>query len=71
MAKVLCVLYPDPVGGFPPVYARENIPVITHSPDGTATPTPKAIDFTPGELLDSVSGGLGLRNMLGGLPPLK
>jgi formate dehydrogenase len=67
MAKVLCVLYPDPVGGFPPVYARKNIPVITHYPDGTTTPTPKAIDFTPGELLGSVSGGLGLRKYLEGL----
>ena len=24
MAKVLCVLYPDPVSGYPPKYAREE-----------------------------------------------
>ncbi len=28
-AKVLCVLYPDPVSGFPPKYARDSIPKIT------------------------------------------
>ncbi|MGH2477216.1 MAG: NAD-dependent formate dehydrogenase, partial [Candidatus Limnocylindrales bacterium] len=30
-------------------------------PDGQTTPTPEAIDFTPGELLGCVSGALGLR----------
>lgn len=29
MAKILCVLYPDPEGGYPPVYARDAIPTIT------------------------------------------
>jgi formate dehydrogenase len=64
MAKVVCVLYDDPVDGFPPRYAREEIPHIERYPDGQSTPTPKAIDFTPGELLGSVSGGLGLRRFL-------
>jgi formate dehydrogenase len=64
MAKVLCVLYDDPVDGFPPRYPREEIPHIERYPDGQSTPTPKAIDFTPGELLGSVSGGLGLRRFL-------
>src|SRR6266851_5251962 len=44
MAKVLCVLYDDPVG--------------------QTTPSPHGIDFTPGELLGSVSGELGLRGFL-------
>jgi formate dehydrogenase len=64
MAKVLCVLYPDPVGGYPPKYARDDIPTLTHYPDGTTIPTPSATDFTPGELLGCVSGELGLRRYL-------
>jgi formate dehydrogenase len=64
MAKVLCVLYDDPVDGYPPAYARDEIPKIERYFDGQTTPTPKAIDFTPGELLGSVSGELGLRAFL-------
>jgi len=63
-AKVLCALYPDPVAGYPPKYARDSIPKITHYPDGKTAPTPKSIDFKPGELLGSVSGALGLRKFL-------
>ena len=64
MAKVLCVLYDDPVDGYPPAYARDEIPAIERYPDGQTAPTPEAIDFTPGELLGSVSGELGLRSYL-------
>jgi formate dehydrogenase len=64
MAKVLCVLYDDPVGGYPPSYAREDVPTIERYPDGQTTPSPEHIDFTPGELLGSVSGALGLRQFL-------
>jgi len=64
MATVLCVLYDDPVDGYPPTYPRDDIPRIERYPDGMSTPTPKSIDFTPGELLGSVSGGLGLRRFL-------
>ena len=64
MAKVLCVLYPDPVDGYPKTYARDDIPKIERYPDGMTTPTPSAIDFKPGELLGSVSGELGLRKFL-------
>jgi formate dehydrogenase len=64
MANVLCVLYDDPVEGYPPRYAREAIPQIDRYPDGQSAPTPQAIDFTPGELLGSVSGELGLRAFL-------
>jgi formate dehydrogenase len=64
MAKVLCVLYPDPVSGYPKSYARDSIPKIAVYPNGQKTPTPKAIDFKPGELLGSVSGALGLRKYL-------
>lgn len=62
--KVLCVLYEDPVGGYPPKYARDAVPQIRRYPGGISTPTPKGIDFTPGELLGCVSGGLGLRKFL-------
>ena len=64
MAKVLLVLYPDPVSGYPPVYARDSIPVLHGYPGGQTLPTPSAIDFTPGELLGCVSGELGLRTFL-------
>lgn len=64
MAKIVCVLYPDPKGGMPKSYARTSLPAITHYADGQTTPTPSAIDFTPGELLGSVSGELGLRKFL-------
>lgn len=66
MAKVLCVLYDDPVDGYPPKYARDDIPKLDRYPDGMTTPTPSAIDFKPGELLGSVSGELGLRKFLEG-----
>ncbi|MBT1003878.1 NAD-dependent formate dehydrogenase [Paenarthrobacter sp. DKR-5] len=67
MAKVLLVLYPDPVNGypvFPKDYARDTVPALTDYPNGQTLPTPEAIDFTPGELLGSVSGELGLRSYL-------
>lgn len=64
MANVVCVLYDDPVDGYPPKYARDGIPHIERYPDGQTAPTPQAIDFTPGELLGSVSGELGLRKFL-------
>src|SRR5438093_13583520 len=66
MAKVLCVLYDDPVDGYPPAYPRDDIPVIERYADGQTTPTPARIDLTPGELLGSVSGELGLRGFLEG-----
>jgi formate dehydrogenase len=64
MANVLCVLYDDPVSGYPPAYARDDIPKIERYYDGQSTPTPERTDFTPGELLGSVSGELGLRSFL-------
>lgn len=64
MAKVLCVLYDDPVDGYPPTYARDDIPPIERYFDGMPTPTPERIDFAPGELLGCVSGELGLRKFL-------
>jgi formate dehydrogenase len=64
MAKVLCVLYDDPVDGYPKKYARDDIPKLDHYPGGQTLPTPKAIDFKPGQLLGSVSGELGLRKFL-------
>lgn len=64
MSKILCVLYPDPIDGYPTAYARDDLPKIDHYPGGQTLPTPKAIDFTPGALLGSVSGELGLRKFL-------
>jgi formate dehydrogenase len=62
--SILCVLYDDPVDGYPPAYPRDEIPRIDAYPDGQSTPTPQGIDFRPGELLGCVSGELGLRAFL-------
>jgi formate dehydrogenase len=64
MAKILCILYDDPVDGYPKNYARKDVPTIEHYDNGQTAPTPTHIDFVPGELLGSVSGGLGLRTYL-------
>jgi formate dehydrogenase len=66
MAKVLCVLYDDPVDGYPKSYPRPGIPTLEQYPNGQSMPTPEGVDFTPGELLGSVSGELGLRPFLEG-----
>jgi formate dehydrogenase len=66
MAKVVCVLYDDPVDGHPRKYARDDIPKLERYPNGQTLPTPKAIDFKPGQLLGSVSGALGLKKFLKG-----
>ncbi len=64
MSKVVCVLYDDPVDGYPKSYARDDIPKLDRYPDGQKLPTPTAIDFKSGTLLGSVSGELGLRKFL-------
>src|SRR6202171_3023460 len=64
MAKIVCVLYEDPVDGYPTTYARDHIPTVGQYPGGQTVPSPSAIDFTPGQLLGSVSGELGLRRFL-------
>ena len=67
MAKVVCVLYDDPVDGFPTTYPRDGLPHLDGYPDGQSLPTPSEVDFTPGSLLGSISGELGLRRYLEGL----
>jgi formate dehydrogenase len=64
MATVLCVLYDDPIDGYPPSYARDDVPKIERYDGGQTTPTPSALGFTPGELVGCVSGELGLRDFL-------
>jgi formate dehydrogenase len=64
VATILCVLYDDPVDGYPTSYARDDVPAIASYHGGQSTPSPERIDFTPGQLLGSVSGGLGLRAFL-------
>jgi len=64
MAKIVCVLYDDPVDGYPSSYARDAIPTLERYPGGQTLPAPRGIDFNPGELLGSVSGELGLRRFL-------
>lgn len=59
--KIVCALYPDPQTGFPPKYARDTIPTIKGYANGATAPSPKGLDFKPGELVGCVSGALGLR----------
>jgi len=66
MAKVLCVLYDDPIDGMPKSYPRDGLPQLGRYPDGQSLPTPHGIDFQPGHLLGCVSGELGLREFLEG-----
>jgi formate dehydrogenase len=42
MAKILSVLGPDPVSGYPTSRARDDIPKITSYPDGQSVLTPDA-----------------------------
>jgi formate dehydrogenase len=62
--KILCILYDDPINGMPNQYARDDLPKLDKYPDGMTLPSPKAIDFTPGELLGCVSGELGFESFL-------
>jgi formate dehydrogenase len=64
VAKIVCVLYPDPVDGYPTSYPRADVPHVESYPGGQRAPSPKAVDFVPGQLLGSVSGELGLRVFL-------
>ena len=50
MAKVVCVLYDDPVTGYPKSYARDDVPKLERYPDGQSLPSPKGIDFQPGQV---------------------
>ena len=62
--KILCILYDDPTDGMPSSYPIKDLPKISNYPDGQSLPSPKSIDFKPGELLGCVSGELGLRKFL-------
>lgn len=65
--KIVLVLYDDPVTGYPKSYPRDSIPKLEKYPGGMTLPTPKKIDFKPGELLGSVTGALGLKKFLADL----
>ncbi|KAF4755760.1 formate dehydrogenase (NAD+), partial [Perkinsus olseni] len=62
--KVVCVLYDDPITGYPPKYARDDIPTISNYPGGQTAPTPKDVPFKAGTLLGCVSGELGIRQLV-------
>ena len=62
--KILCVLYVDPKDGMPNKYALDSKHNLEIYPGGMTLPTPKAIDFNPGDLLGCVSGELGLRKFV-------
>jgi len=43
--KIVCVLYDDPADGYPPKYARDDIPMLKAYSDGQSMPSPSAINF--------------------------
>ena len=47
MAKVVCVLYDDPVDGYPKSYPRDDLPKIDRYPDGQSLPTPNRSISSP------------------------
>ncbi|MFI9390493.1 hypothetical protein ACIG53_06380 [Streptomyces bauhiniae] len=48
MSTLLCVLYPDPQAGYPPVYARDEIPDIGSNVNGRPDPAPEGpLGFLP------------------------
>jgi formate dehydrogenase len=64
VAKMLCVLNPEPVTGYPPKYPRDGIAKITSYANGQKAPAPADPGFKPGKLVGSVSGELALRSYL-------
>ena len=48
MAKILCVLYDDPVDGYPTSYARDGLPALERYPGGQTLPTPDGDRLHPG-----------------------
>ena len=64
MAKILCVLYDDPVMGNPKEMIRDDIPQLSRYPDGQKLPTPSKIDFT-----EEPEDGVAM--VIPGLSPLK
>ena len=65
MAKVLCVLYPDPEGGYPLDMPEIAFRLSTDRPTARLRRSRTEIwGFTPGELVGCVSGELGLRSYL-------
>ena len=69
MAKIVCVLYDDPVDGYPTEYARDGVPRIESYPGGQTVPSPKSIDFTPGQLLGQRVGRAGAASVSRGARP--
>jgi len=47
MAKVVCVLYDDPVTGYPKSYARDDVPKLERYPDGQSLPSPSVSISSP------------------------
>jgi hypothetical protein len=43
MAKIICVLYDDPVDGYPKTYARDDVTQPERYPDGQTAPPERRI----------------------------
>ena len=48
MAKVVCVLYEDPVDGYPASYPRDAIPILDHYPGRPDPAHPRRHRLHPG-----------------------
>ena len=54
----------NPQTGYPPQYARDDIPAISSYANGQKAPSTEELGFKPGQLVGCVSGELGLRPYL-------
>ena len=64
MANVLCVLYDDPESGYPPAYARDDIPKIERYYDGQTHADSRADRLHAGRASRERVGRAGLRSFL-------
>ena len=64
VGHVLCVLYDDPVDGYPPAYARDDIPEIERYPTARRRRRPRRSTSRPGSCSAASRGELGLRRFL-------
>ena len=56
MAKIVCVLYSDPVGGYPPKYFPDSMPSLQRYPDDESLPTLGALDLAGTGALSYAAG---------------
>ena len=69
MAKVLCVLYDDPVDGYPKSYPRDGLPVLDELPGRPDAPDARGDRLHPGRTARQRLGRARAAEIPGGLGP--